>query len=235
MSGKKVLSSVWIPWIILLLVVGYLFLFGHLRLPAEFFSSFAGALAALLFSAVISYYFWRKTQKQTKNTKAQILQSLMNEVELNLNNIANFIKGCRDGTFFQPFIAASAQKNLFWPRILTDYPHLSFELTQYFDLIYSTFFLMQYYATELQMFLPENVRFLPMTVPPPPEPIRTIIRQASANRFGGWRLLMKTSIDYYDGIVQILKKEFSGFNFRKQLYFEENQTYEKLGQFIIEI
>jgi len=235
MVKLKRVSPISLLLIIFVLILFFLFSFHFISLPAEFYSSFAGALAALVFSALISYYFWQKTRKQSKDTKAQIIQTLLSEIELNLNNIANFIKGCRDGTYFHPFSTALMQKNLFWPRFLTDYPTPSFELTQHFDLIYNTFFLMEFYAKDLQMNLPENLRFIPMTTPPLPESSRQTIRQASSARLSSWRFNIEASIGYYDKLIEGLNKEFKEYEFKKQLYFEQNRTYEKLRRFFTEI
>jgi hypothetical protein len=106
-----------------------LLVFQHFDLPAEFYSSFAGALAALIFSALITYYVWQKSKKISKDTKAQIIQTLLSEIELNLNNVANFVQGCKEGSHVMPFVNASIHRNSFWPKFLIDYPHSSFELS----------------------------------------------------------------------------------------------------------
>jgi len=205
-------------------------------LPSEFYSAFAGALVAITFSALISYYFWQKQKKLSKDTKAQIVQSLLSEIELNMNNISIFIKGCREGTYFMPFKTAFMQKNLFWPRFLTDYPYPHFELTQHFDLIYSTFLLMEYYGNELKITLPENLRFIPVNASPPlSKDLQQIIKRVSSGHFEKWRISTKSMIEYYDKIIDALSKEFEGYKFKKQLYFEDNETYEKLRRFYTEI
>lgn len=235
MINLKGFSTILIILIIFVLILAFLFGFHFISLPAEFYSSFAGALVAVVFSALISYYFWQKTKKQSKDTKAQIIQSLLSEIELNLNNIANFIKGCKEGTYFTPFTTAIMQRNIFWPRFLTDYPHPSFELTQIFDLIYSSFFVMEFYAKEVQMTLPENLRFIPMSASPPSREVQQNIKDASLGRLPSWRLNIQSIIGYYDKIIEALKKEFKKYAFKKQAYFEQNETYKRLRQFSIEI
>jgi len=235
MFNSKRFSSTLILLIIFALILIFLFVFNYITLPPAFYSAFAGALVAITFSALISYYFWQKQKKLSKDTKAQIIQSLLSEIELNMNNISSFIKGCKEGTYFTPFKTALMQRNLFWPRFLTDYPHLSFELTQHFDLIYGTFLLMEYYANELTITLPENLRFIPMSASPPPQELQQIIRDVSSGHFEKWRLNIKSMIEYYDKIIGALSKEFKGYPFKKQLYFEDNKTYEKLRRFYTEI
>lgn len=234
MTIKKGLSSILILSIIFVLILLFLFIFNYIILPPEFYSAFAGALAAMIFSAFISYYLWRKQQRLSKDTKAQIVQTLLSEIELNLNNISNFIKGCKEGTYFAPFKRASIQSTLFWPRFLIDYPHPSFELTQHFDLIYSSFLLMEYYARDLEMSLPENLRFVPMTASLLEEEQRNI-RQASSGRFPSWRLNIESTIRFYDKIQELLSENFKEYEFKKQLYFEDNETYIKLKNFSTEI
>jgi len=212
-----------------------LFIFKLITLPSAFYASFAGALAALVFSVIVSYYAWQKANKQSKDTKAQIVQTLLSEVELNLGNIAIFIKGCREATYFHPYVVGAMQKNLFWPKFLTDYPHPSFEITQHFDLLYSTFFLMDFYAKEIQFSLPENLRFYPVTAPALPMQAQEIIRSTAQPHLSKWKFAVKTAIDYYDEITSELSSEFKEYTFRKQMYFEQNDIYEKLRRFSTEM
>lgn len=235
MVNSKGKGSILIISIIFILILVLLFVFNFITLPREFYSAFAGALAAIVFSAFISYYFWRKQQKLGKDTKAQIIQTILSEIELNMNNIANFIKGCKDGIYFTLFSTASIQKALFWPRFLMDYPHPSFELTQHFDLIYSIFFLMEGDAKKVQMSLPENLQYIPMTLTPPPLEVQQIIKDASSGHFGIWETSVKSMIEYYDKIMDSLSKKYKEYKFEKQLYFEDNETYEKLRRFYTEI
>ena len=178
MPKSKGFSSTLVLLIIFVIVLISLFIFNYINLPPEFYSAFAGALAAIIFSVVISFYFWRRQVKLSRDTKAQIVQTLLSEIELNMNNIANFIKGCKEGTYFTPFTTASVQKSNFWPRYLIDYPHPPFELVQKFDLIYGTFLLMEFYAKEVQLTLPENMRFIPPIGGEPSMDLRQKIIQA---------------------------------------------------------
>lgn len=234
MTNSRGVSSILILLIIFILIIVLLFVFNFITLPPEFYSAFAGALVAIVFSALISFYFWRKQQKLGKDTKAQIIQTLLSEIELNMNNIANFIKGCKEGIYFTPFKTATIQRTLFWPRFLTDYPHPSFELTQHFDLLYSSFLLMEYYGTEVEISLPENLRYVPETASLSPEDQQTI-KTTSSGHFGKWRLNAKSTIEFYNKIMEFLSNEFNEYEFKKQLYFENNEAYEKLRRFYTEI
>jgi hypothetical protein len=233
-ANLKRKSSIILSAIFILAIV-LLFVFNYIKLPAEFYSAFAGALAAIIFSALISYVFWMKQQRLSKDTKAQIIQTVLGEAQLNMNNVADFIKGCKEGTHFMPFITASIQKTSFWLRFITDYPHPTFELIQNFDLIYSTFLLMEYYAKELQLSLPEGMRFIPPSGVPLPGDWRNLIKNASSGHFPKWRMNVEAMIGYYDKINENLGKEFSGYEFKKQRFFEVNNTYLKLKNFYMEI
>lgn len=235
MINKRGQSTIITLCIIFVLIVAVLIGFMKFKLPPEFYSSFAGALAALLFSSLVTFYIWQKANKQSIKTKAQIVQTLLSEVELNLGNIAGFIRGCKEGTYFQPYTAAVMQKNLFWPRFLTDYPHPSFELTQKFDQLYGTFWLMEFYSKEMQMSLPENLRFYPVTSAPLPLPDQELIRRTAQIHQSKWKMGVKSAIDYYDDVLGELTAAFEKYTFRKQMYFEQNEIYEKLKRFCTEM
>jgi len=217
--------------IILILIIILLFVFNYIILPPEFYSAFAGAVAALIFSAILYFIFWQRIKKLSKSTKAQIIQTLLNEIELNLNNIVNFVQGCTEGIHFLPFMTAQQQKFNFWPRFLTDYPHPSFELTQDVELIYGSFFLMEYSAKELQRSLPEVIRSYHPIGSPLPETIKQEIIRDSSRRKQGWKLTINSMIGYYDKIIEILSKDYKGYEFKKQPYFEDNKTHKKLIRF----
>ena len=235
MTRSKGKSSLLILWIIFILILAFLFIFNYITLPPEFYSAFAGALAAIMFSALISYYIWQKQKRLSKNTKAQIVQTLLSEIQLNMNNIANFIKGCKEGTYFTPFNTASIQRISFWPRFLTDYPHPSFDLTQQFDLIHSSFMLMEHYTKELQITLPEGMRFIAPSGVPLLDNLSQQIIRASSGHLPRWRLNVEAMIGFYDKIIEALAKDFKGYEFKKQRYFEDNETYAKLRNFYTEI
>ena len=235
MTNSKGLSSILILLIIFTLIIILLFIFNFIKLPSEFFSAFAGAFVALIFSATLSFIFWQRGKKLSKSTKAQIIQTLLNEIELNLNNIVSFVQGCREGTHFLPFMTSQQQKFNFWPRFLTDYPHPSFELTQDVELIYGSFFLIEYSAKELQRSLPEEIRAFHPPGLPLPEVLKQQIISDSSGRQQGWRFTINSMIGYYDKIIEILSKDYKGYKFKKQPYFKDNKTYEKLKRFSTEI
>jgi len=235
MSNSKGKSSVIILLAIFILVIILLFVFNYIKLPPEFYSAFAGALVAIIFSAFFSYYFLKKQQTLSKDTKAQIIQTVLIEIQLNMNGIANFIKGCKEGTYFTPFFTAFVQRNSFWPRFIIDYPHPSFELIQNFDQIYSTFLLMQFYSNELKLTLPESMRFIPPSGKALPDNWKTQIIKASSEHLQKWRLNVQTMIEFYDKINEILEKEFRGYEFKNQQYFEKNNTDSKLRSLYTEM
>ena len=93
---------------------------------------------------------------------------------------------------------------------------------------------MEYYATEIERGLPENLRYVPETASLSPEE-QQIIKRASTGRFQAWRLNIESTIKFYDKIIESLSTEFKEYEFKKQLYFEDNETYEKLKGFSTEI
>lgn len=220
MKSSKGNIPILILSIIFVLIIILLFVFNYVTLRPEFYSAFAGAFVALIFSAILSFILWQRGIKLSKSTKAQIIQTLLNEIELNLNNVVSFVQGCREGTHFLPFMTSQQQKFNFWPRFLTDYPHPSFELTQDVELIYGSFFLIEYSAKELQRSLPENI----MSFLPPgsslPEVLKQQIIRDSSGRQQGWRFTINSMIGYYDKIIEILSKDYKGYKFKKQPYFE---------------
>ena len=235
MKNSKGNIPILILSIIFILIIILLFVFNYITLPPEFYSAFAGAFVALIFSTVLSFIFWQRGKKLSKSTKAQIIQTLLNEIELNLNNIVSFVQGCREGTHFLPFMTSQQQKFNFWPRFLTDYPHPSFELTQDVELIYGSFFLIEYSAKELQRSLPEDIRTFHPIGSPLPEVFKQQLIRDSSGRKQSWRLTINSMIGYYDKIIEILSKDYKGYKFKKQPYFKDNKTYEKLKRFSTEI
>ena len=235
MNNQKGNTSILILLIIFISIIILLFIFNFIKLPSEFFSAFAGAFIALIFSALLSFFFWQRGKKLSKDTKAQIIQTLLNEIELNLNNIVIFVQECREGTHFLPFMTSQQQKFNFWPRFLTDYPHPSFELTQDIELIYGSFFLIEYSAKELQRSLPENIRAYHPIGSPLPEVFKQQLIRDSSGRRQSWKSTINSMIGYYDKIIEILSKDYKGYKFKKQPYFKDNKTYEKLKRFSTEI
>ena len=235
MAKKKGLDTVIILTIIFVLAILCLLGLQIITLRPEFYASFAGAAAALIFSALVTYYFAQKTNKQNQDTKAQIIQTLLIEIQLNLNNIANFIKSCREGRHFQFYATATMQKNFFWPKFLLDYPHPSFELTQQFDMLYSTFFLMDYYSREVQFSLPEPLRNDTPLSPPLPLEAQEIIRRTALPFFDKWKFNVKAMVEYYDKLREELSKDYAKYSFKNQTYYEQNESYEMLRRFYLNI
>ena len=132
-------------------------------------------------------------------------------------------------------MTSQQQKFNFWPRFLTDYPHPSFKLTQDVELIYGSFFLIEYSAKEIQENLPGNMRAFPPGASPLPELFKQQIISDSLGRRQSWRLTINSMIGYYDKIIEILSKNYKGYKFKKQPYFKDNKTYEKLKRFSTEI
>ena len=117
MKSSKGNIPILILSIIFILIIILLFIFNYITLPPEFYSAFAGAFVALIFSATLSFIFWQRGKKLSKSTEAQIIQTLLNEIELNLNNIVSFVQGAREGTHFLPFMTSQQQKFNFLAKI----------------------------------------------------------------------------------------------------------------------
>ncbi len=75
----------------------------------------------------------------------------------------------------------------------------------------------------------------PPTGSPLPETFKQEIIRYSSRRQQGWRLTINSMIGYYDKIIKILSKDYKGYKFKRQLYFKDNKTYEKLKRFSTEI
>ena len=103
------------------------------------------------------------------------------------------------------------------------------------ELIYGSFFLIEYSAKELQRSLPEEIRAFHPHGLPLPEVLKQQIISDSSGRQQGWRFTINSMIGYYDKIIEILSKDYKGYKFKKQPYFKDNKTYEKLKRFSTEI
>lgn len=220
---------------IFLLIIIILFVFSFIKLSPEFYSAFAGAIAATIFSGLLTYILWTRQQKLSKDTKAQIIQTILSEIQLNMNNVADFIKGCKDGTHFMPYTAALVHKNNLWYRFIIDYPQPAFNLIQDIDQIYGTLLLMEYYARELQLSLPDGLRFIPPTGIPLAEGIKVQIKSASEKHFEKWRVNIRALISYFDKIKEKVGAEYKGYQFKNQQYYENNDTFPRLKSFAVEI
>jgi hypothetical protein len=211
-----------------------LYLFKFIEARPEFYSSFFGSLAAIIFSGLIAIYFWQKSVKISKDTKAQIVQILLNEIELNLNNISTFISGFKYRTWFLPFKLSQSQKLIFWPKFLLEFPQPSFELTQCFNDVYSSIFLVEISSDQIFNIIPFELR-TGLFSQPIPEELKERITEVFQSNLELLKFRIGMLLKNYDNLLNLIEKEFREYKFKKLPFFEENKTYEKLKSFYTEI
>ncbi len=230
----KRLSSELILIIFFIGLITMLYLFKFIEVRSEFYSSFFGSLAAILFSGLITIYFWQKGVKISKDKKAQIVQILLNEIELNLTNIFTFISGFRSGNVFLPFKLSQSQKLIFWPKFLLDFPHPSFELTQCFNDVYSSILLVEFSSDQIFNTIPFELRPYIFSQPIPEKLKEAITKDFQAN-LKLLKLRIEMLLKNYDKLLNLIEREFKEYEFKKEPFFEENETYEKLKSFYAQI